>query len=277
VPWVTVNDPEAFLAAAGAFLRARPVEHTVLLGVVERLVRGGPAAYGPAPPLLAWWEEGGEVRAALLRTPPFPALLTELPEHVVAPAAELLGASGADAPAPTARLLAAAAQARTGAPPRVTRRQRLHRLEELVPPRPAPDGRALAARDEHRALLVAWSTAFAREAGTPPLDVAAQVDDRLRHGGFTLWEREDGQLVSLAGRTPAVAGVARVGPVFTPPEHRGRGYAAGATAAAVLAALDDGAAQVALFTDLANPVSNRLYARLGFRAVEDRVILVLEG
>jgi predicted GNAT family acetyltransferase len=69
----------------------------------------------------------------------------------------------------------------------------------------------------------------------------------------------------------------RVAPVYTPPEHRGRGYAAAATAVVSRAALDAGAREVLLYTDLANPTSNRLYARLGYRPVEDRVVLTFSG
>jgi predicted GNAT family acetyltransferase len=39
------------------------------------------------------------------------------------------------------------------------------------------------------------------------------------------------------------------------------------------AALDAGAKHVVLFTDLANPTSNALYPRLGYRPVEDRIVL----
>jgi predicted GNAT family acetyltransferase len=77
----------------------------------------------------------------------------------------------------------------------------------------------------------------------------------------------------MAGAQRPAAGVVRVGPVYTPPEHRGRGYGAAVTAAVSQAALDAGAAGVVLFTDLANPTSNALYERLGYRPVEDRVVL----
>jgi predicted GNAT family acetyltransferase len=68
----------------------------------------------------------------------------------------------------------------------------------------------------------------------------------------------------------------RVGPVYTPPELRGRGYAGAATAAASQAALDVGVREVVLYTDLANPTSNALYQRLGYRPVEDRVVFSFE-
>jgi predicted GNAT family acetyltransferase len=65
--------------------------------------------------------------------------------------------------------------------------------------------------------------------------------------------------------------MSRIGPVYTPPEHREHGYASAVTAAAAAWALAAGACHVVLFTDLANPVSNSIYPRLGFRPVHDAV------
>jgi predicted GNAT family acetyltransferase len=73
----------------------------------------------------------------------------------------------------------------------------------------------------------------------------------------------------MASAPPEVAGQVRVGAVYTPAPLRGRGYAGGATAAVSQAALDSGAKEVLLFTDLANPTSNGLYQRLGYRPVAD--------
>jgi predicted GNAT family acetyltransferase len=270
VGWTTTSDPRVFLAAAGAFLRSRPVEHTLLLSVSDRLAGGNPVA----APLLGWWEEGGEVLAALVRTPPRPVLLSEVPEAAVAPLAGLLrehGAPGADAaPVPTAERLAAAWPGTAAA----TRRQRLHRLAGLAPAE-APPGRGVAAQPRHREPLLAWTTAFGEEVGLPSDDPVAEVDARLAHGGLWVWEDAAGRPVAMAGRTAALAGMARVVSVFTPPEHRGRGYGGAVVAEVVRDALAQGVAHVLLFTDLANPVSNRLYARLGFVPVEDRVSLVL--
>lgn len=77
----------------------------------------------------------------------------------------------------------------------------------------------------------------------------------------------------MAGATRTVAGTARVAPVYTPAGLRGRGYAGAATAAVSRAALDAGAEEVVLFTDLANPTSNALYRRIGYEPVVDRVAL----
>ena len=99
------------------------------------------------------------------------------------------------------------------------------------------------------------------------------VADRLSYGGLTLWETAGGP-VSMAGATRAVAGQARIGPVYTPPERRGQGFGGAVTAAVSQAAKDAGVAEVLLYTDLANPTSNALYQRLGYEPVSDSVQLL---
>ena len=94
------------------------------------------------------------------------------------------------------------------------------------------------------------------------------MHEAVTQGGLLLWE-VDGEPVAYAMARPATAGMSRVGPVYTPPAHRRRGYAGAVTAAATRWALDHGARHVAIFTDLANPTTNRLYPRLGFRPVYD--------
>jgi predicted GNAT family acetyltransferase len=95
------------------------------------------------------------------------------------------------------------------------------------------------------------------------------AEGRIAHGGITFWETPDGTPVSMAGALPKVAGQIRIAPVYTPPALRGRGYASAVTAAVSRAALTAGADEVLLFTDLANPTSNALYQRIGYRPVRD--------
>ena len=123
-------------------------------------------------------------------------------------------------------------------------------------------------------LLTDWFTAFARETHNPAdrADQAAAITDRLSYQGLTLWEA-NGEPVSLAGVSRQVAGMVRVAPVYTPPDRRGHGYASAVTAAVNQRALAAGAEEVVLYTDLANPVSNSIYQRIGYRPVEDRVVL----
>jgi predicted GNAT family acetyltransferase len=72
--------------------------------------------------------------------------------------------------------------------------------------------------------------------------------------------------VSFVGMNRPIAGVVRIGPVYTPPEHRRRGYAGSAVAAASRLALGNGARVCMLLTDDTNPTSNKIYAEVGYRA-----------
>lgn len=105
--------------------------------------------------------------------------------------------------------------------------------------------------------------------GTPAADSSSWADTRIAQERVTLWETPDGTPASMAGVTPMVAGQVRVAPVYTPAHLRGRGYAGAATVEVSRAALAAGAAEVLLFADLANPTSNGLYQRIGYRPVTD--------
>lgn len=101
----------------------------------------------------------------------------------------------------------------------------------------------------------------------------APVGGRLRLARQDDLERER---VHVTGVNPPSFGVARIGPVYTPAEHRGRGYASAAVAAVSRRLLADGS-RVCLFTDQANPTSNKIYQQLGFRPVVDMANLLVDG
>lgn len=151
-----------------------------------------------------------------------------------------------------------------------TMRERLYALGELRAPNPAPPGRARLASREDGGVAVGWLRDFQAEVGAHRFDVSEMVTVRIDAGLLWLWEDGDGRVVSLAGRHRAAAGVARVGPVYTPPEHRRRGYGAAVTAACTASALEQGAELVVLFTDLGNPTSNAIYQQIGYQRLGDR-------
>jgi predicted GNAT family acetyltransferase len=273
--WHLTDSVEEFHAAAGAFLASRPVEHSVPLTLIDTLRTRDLHAYGPEDPFFGFWESAGDVAGACLQTPPFPLMMTGMPAEAVAELAALV----ADRPLPGVNALAADAEVFAGAWHRLTgatvtagRRSRLFRLDRLVPPVPPVPGKARVAGESDRDLLIRWMEGFHREVADTHRDVAGLVDEKLAYGGLTLWEA-DGEPVSMAGASRIEAGMVRVLAVYTPPERRGRGYAGAVTTVVSRAALDAGADDVVLFTDLANPTSNALYQRLGYRPVEDRVVM----
>jgi GNAT superfamily N-acetyltransferase len=280
--WALTGDLDEYLAVAGGLLRSRPVHNTIQLVALDSLRVRGPSAFGDVAPLFGWWQpEAGPVTAALMHTPPYPVLLTRLPPHSAGDLAEALAGRGRQLPGVNAErrdaeAFAAAWSRATGAGWREFRRSRLFQLGRLTPPYPPPPGGARVATAADRELLESWFDAFRRELADLGGPGPGLIEDRISHGGLTLWEA-GGAAVSLAGCSRPAEGVTRLGPVYTPPERRGRGYGGAVTAAVSQAALDAGAAYLVLFTDLSNPTSNALYHRLGYRPVEDRVVLAFEA
>jgi hypothetical protein len=83
--WVISTESADYENAAGAFVRSRSTEHTVLLSVAESIRRQGRDAFGERPPECGWWTgRDGAVGAAFPRTPPHPVLLTDLPADAAA-------------------------------------------------------------------------------------------------------------------------------------------------------------------------------------------------
>jgi GNAT superfamily N-acetyltransferase len=291
--WRTTGDVAVFLAAAGEHLWRERARNTVILTVSEQL-RVNPARYSPPAeaggsqdpagrPLFGWWtDQADAVGGAFLHTPPHPLLLTAVPPGVAAKLAATLAdrpLSGVNGYVAAAEAFAATWRAaHRGGQATVERRLRLYRLGELAWPDPAPDGAPRVAAAADAPLLTDWFTAFADEVHDTDAgeDQAAAVRDKLSHGGALIWEAA-GRPVSIACVTRQVVRMLRIGPVYTPPELRGHGYASAVTAEASRRAREAGAEEVLLYTDLANPTSNSIYQRIGYRAVEDRVVLAFSA
>ena len=79
----------------------------------------------------------------------------------------------------------------------------------------------------------------------------------------------NGRPVSVAALARRLPNTAAIAPVYTPPEHRTRGYGGSITAAVAERLLSEGKRTVCLYTNLRNPASNRCYAKIGFRAYCD--------
>jgi predicted GNAT family acetyltransferase len=130
----------------------------------------------------------------------------------------------------------------------------------------------MLARPEHRQLLGDWIAAFHAEASlsNPKQDYDAMADRWIRQLGRSvyLWV-DEGHPVSMTGVGGLTPNGIRVGPVYTPRADRGRGYASNLVAQVSQAQLDAGRTFVFLFTDLANPTSNKIYQAIGYEPVSD--------
>ncbi len=149
----------------------------------------------------------------------------------------------------------------------------LYRLDELSP-RDNVVGVPRLAGPRDAELLVWWFDAFFVEAfgaASNPLASRELLRTVYDTGGEVVLWTVNGAPVAMARVHAPAAGTSRIGPVYTPPESRGRGCGAAVTAAAVRHAHRRGARDVVLFADVANPTSNRIYRRLGFVRVAENV------
>jgi predicted GNAT family acetyltransferase len=278
-----VRDPSEFIAAASPLLLEDEARHNLILGLAGTL-RDRPGYY---PDFVLWLvEDSGEVVGAALRTRPFNVVLARpAVDDAIAVLAHALvkdepDLSGVIAAVPEVDAFAEAWESRRGATRRLRMANRVYQLVRVRPPADVP-GRARPATAPDRELLVAWLEAFANEiaadAPSPASDGERTVDARLAgpDSGFLLWEHED-EPVSMAGwGSPTPSGI-RIGPVYTPPARRSRGYGSAVTAAVSAEQLAGGRRFCFLYTDLANPTSNRIYVDIGYEPVCDALDYAFE-
>ena len=278
-----VRDHESaasFLAAAAPLLSTDEARHNLVFGICHTLTTA-PARY----PVAHFWtvDQGNEVVAAALMTPPFnpivgrprsPAALEFLAGRLADDGRELPGVTGA---VPEVDDFAEAWERRTGAGRRVRTRQGIYAVRDVQVPGGTP-GEMRRATEADRDLLVGWMQAFIAEAlpeGSHQ-DPEAAVRHRLEgtSGGLALWIDE--APVSVAGFGGETPNGIRIGPVYTPPELRGRGYASALTAELSAELLAAGRSYCFLYTDLANPTSNRIYQNIGYEFVCDSMEYAFE-
>jgi GNAT superfamily N-acetyltransferase len=290
------EDPRAFLQRTGGLLEADPVLSTVVATATANAA-GEVEAGLPAPAYPRWWltvadESTGEPVGVVMRTAPFaphPVYVLPMPDAAARQVATALvergdDVSGLNGALPATEVIATELARRTGRAARVREHMRLHALTRLVEPPVVPDGRPRVARPEDTGLALAWHQAFHADAAAQAGRLHAEGDGehfdeaeiaaRIDAGRIWLWEDGLGTPVSLVAFNAPSFGVARVGPVYTPAAHRGQGYASVLTAH-VSRLLRDSGARVCLFTDLANPTSNKIYAAIGYQPVVDMANLVI--
>ena len=271
------SGPRAFLARAEPWLLRREAENNLALGVAASLVGVRPTPAPASPTYFATIERDGEVAGCAFRTPPYKLGLTRMPldavpllsRNVAKVYDELPAVLGPDT---VARTFGDAWGQLKGVEVTPGARQRIHILERVVPPsRMAPGGMRRAGPADIP-LVTRWLGSFVRETG---LGDPGDPRERARRlcgdeGGsrlLALWV--NGEPVSMAGFPAHTRHGVRIGYVYTPKAHRRRGYATTLVAELSSHALDLGFSHCVLYTDLANPTSNRIYRSVGYRPVQD--------
>ena len=273
------DSPASLLAHGGELLRQAEAQNNLILGICAHAEQN--RAVEAAPP---WWltiENGGTVSGVTVMTPPYSLVISPMVDAAIQSLAGFL--QDADAPIPGVAGPSAAASAfaevwsrATGQSPTLQMDQRLYACERVEPIRRPAAGSAWPNRT------------------TPNYWRHGAVNSKLRLGGKTMSPRakdmmqrqiaagsvfvwDDGRPVSCAAFARETENGVAVNFVFTPRELRGRGYATSCVAALTQRLLDRGKIFCCLYTDLANPTSNGIYQRIGYRPVCDAQVWKFGG
>jgi predicted GNAT family acetyltransferase len=270
------SDAGEFLERVQPFLVRREAEHCLILGLLDGLRSG--EQWGSDPPLMAAAEEGSEVKAVALMTPPHNLILSWTADDSALDAiahdlhARGVAIPGVNSSAEIARRFALKWSELSGRTSRAQMAQRIYQLS-CVTNQGRAAGRLREPSQSDEALMRKWRAAFSIDAEHMDAEEAAKQAalpmPKSRH--LMLWEVE-GSAVSMAGYAGPTPNGIRVAWVYTPPANRGKGFAGACVAALSQKLLDEGRKFCFLYTDLANPVSNHVYQKIGYEPVTDATV-----
>ncbi len=270
----TYQVPDDFLLKARTTLEQDEVTHGLLLGIASS-VKNSPlyTTY-----YLATIEDEDGLLVAACMTPPHNLILSSWRGENEAAFALLIqnlqqgnwSVSGVIGPARTSEKFAQSWAKMTGQRYQVSTLERLFVLDQVIPPA-GVTGRLRVATENDLDLVKHWMFAFDQEAVLTDDQAASwrRAEVKVYNGDIYLWETPDRHIVSLAGKARPIVKVISIGPVYTPLEERGHGYASNCVAALSQLLLDEGWKYCSLFTDLSNPTSNSIYQKIGYRPVCD--------
>lgn len=265
------DDAAAFCDRTQQYLLRHPAEHNLLLGIQSALVRI-PEAFTILPDLFIV-ESSGDIQALGTRKPPYNLVLSKVldPDALDVIAnyfhQSQMPLPGVNSFVKEAKTFAQTWQTQTGQSCTLKMKQRIHQLRQ-VHLQPQVQGHWRVATGRDRKQLLQWSQNFSLETfGRIEADCERILDLQLQRGSLYLWQ--DQQPVAMVGGRLSQPAGGRIGPVYTPPEYRRRGYATAGVAAVSQMLLNQGAQHCCLFTDMANPTSNHIYQTIGYEPVCD--------
>ncbi|MEO8740679.1 MAG: GNAT family N-acetyltransferase [Casimicrobiaceae bacterium] len=268
---VAYDEPGRFLAAAATFLRTSEVENSVIVLPAERMV-----ASPQDDDVGCYWatvSAHGVVVAAAFHASVGGVLITSSPAWACTLIAADIAArartpNSVVGPLGSCEGFARAWREHTGQ----AHALRFHlRHFELTQPPPifVASGSARLPRECEEERLVNWTLAFVAEIELPepPEHTRRRALTRIGRGQVRIWD--DAGPVAYAGYGADASDTVRIAPVYTPPEFRGKGYASALVADLSRELFARGKRAIFLTTDVANPTSNSIYQRIGYRPVAD--------
>ena len=262
---------ERFLEAAQDWLLEAEVENNLPLGIALSWRGRGPA---DPPPYWATIRDANRIVGCAFRTPPHQLGVTRLPPAGVAPLVEDVGRvysslNGVGGPTADAEAFARDWVARHGGTWKTRFRMRLHELTRVSFPALLSPGSLRKATEADLPLAREWVDAFVRDVG---LSVAVpDMAQRLIGQERLFFWVDAGHECAMVSSSRETRSCCAINMVYTPPQFRRSGYATAAVATLSNALLNGGRRFCCLYTDVANPTSNSIYAKIGYRPIRDDV------
>lgn len=231
-------------------------------------------------PLLATVKRNGEIMLAAMLIPPYALLLLEkdeadgvaaVPHLVEYLVKEDYAIPKVNSPKAVGKAFSEHWSSAHQLEKKVLMDLRLYTLKSVVPPAVRP-GKLRQATAEDLVFLPQWIVEMTGEVNQLMTRDEAEeyAKTRVENGFLFIWE-DEGKAVSMASKTrPNIKGVS-VNLVYTPKELRGKGYASACVAALSDYLLKEGYEFCTLYTDLANPTSNKIYQNIGYAPVCDYI------
>jgi predicted GNAT family acetyltransferase len=265
-----------FLARTGAYLAKDEARYGLILGLAKG-VQKFPERYAEVHPWFCSIGNGKVISAAAMRTPPNMVIVAHFSgdlEAITEKLATAVAASYEAVPGVVGDKELADVFARRWCESHKvkithTMAQRIYRLDK-VNKVPLSPGRFRPATMAEKELVIKWVQAFSIDAmggGSAPPEKDIMLVIGL--GWVFFWE--DGKPVSMAHKSRPTDKGMSVSGVYTPPELRSKGYATSCVAELSRDILKSGKKFCMLYTDLANPTSNSIYMKIGYKPVGDSV------
>ena len=268
------------ISLSGPYLEQNESENNLPIGLAYRLSED-PYYYGPELPLLLSILEQERVVGAAVMTPPKRIILSRIDTDIQAAIVHLvrhlremdMQIPGVVGPAVEAQTFADDwVEGDLDVSVRLSKRMRVFEAR-TVANLPLSPGKVRFARMDDHSLMAQWIVAFSKEMGEPVNleNARSRIEKPIKNQELHIWDH-DGP-VSIAGVSRPMRNGTTIGPVYTPPEHRGKGYATSCVLLLTKKLLSDGYSFCSLYTDLSNPTSNSIYTKIGYMPIGDALEL----
>jgi uncharacterized cupin superfamily protein/predicted GNAT family acetyltransferase len=262
-----LKDNAEFMQKMETFLYEREAEYNLLLGLAGAIRQTPDMRYfivSENQKLIG----GGIVTERNL-------VLSQMPEPFLLPLAQFLKENdakfpGVVGPAQVAENFARYWKSLTGQAYDLAMGQKIYQLDQVTMPT-GVEGRLIKADESHVDLVTQWMHEFREE--SLPHEIMTIEENKgvaarfIKNQAIFLWLDTNDQPVSMDLIGRATKHGVGVSGVYTPKSARKRGYASAVVAHTSQQMLDGGKKFCVLYTDTANPTSNKIYQQIGYKEV----------